>query len=257
MKKTCAVSRLLFEAVVTVGAGILRLLLLGYFRVELRGVENLPARGPAIVAGNHPSLIDGLLLYLLSPVPLLFIAHRELFRHPLIGWLMRGLGFINARDRRQALIAAEHALDRGERVVIFPEGGAYDRGTMEEIHPGVGHLALRTAAPVILLGIAGAAEAYPLGTFLPRPRRIVMELAPAVRYVSEALQDVGSDELTATLIEIRRDILEVGARARARWLKPSPLEPWRPVAVLLSAIAFLPLVAVLTVLARDLEKPPG
>jgi 1-acyl-sn-glycerol-3-phosphate acyltransferase len=242
----------LFDEVVRIGSAILRRLLLGYFDVRVSGLENLPSRGPAIVAGNHPSLIDGLLLYLVSPAPLRFIVHRELFRHPLIGWLMRGLGFINAELRRDALREAEEALGRGEIVVIFPEGGAYERGRMEEIHLGVAWLAVRTGAPVIPLGIAGSDEAFPLGSYLPRPGRIAMVLGPGTTW---GMEGASADDAVAALIDLRARIMEVVADAAPTLSFPARRGLLRSLEVGACAVLFLPLVAMLTFLAHDLEKP--
>lgn len=247
-----------FQATTRIIATVLRTTITHYFEVRTAGLDNLPPRGPAIVAGNHPSLLDGLLLYLLSPVRLRFMAHRELFRHPCIGWLMRGLGFINAGNRSQALRDAEQALRAGEVMVVFPEGAAYDRGRMEQLYPGVGVLAIRTAATILPLGIAGAAEAFPLGAWVPRPAAIALRVGRPVCYATAPLAPgahIPERELTAALIDLRRRIVALRDEATRELDIPRPIKLMRRLEIIACGLLLIPLVVGLTVTAHELQPP--
>lgn len=248
----------LFHTVARGASAVLRWILTRYFHIVTAGMEQIPRRGPAIIAGNHPSLLDGLLLYLLTPHPLRFVAHRELFRHPFIGPVMRGLGFIDAGERRRALHQAEAALRQGEVLVLFPEGDAYACGRMERMHPGVAVLALRTAASIVPLAIAGAAEAHPMGTYLPRPQTIALVLGPPVRYANAPAitgERVDEGALVGMLIDLRRRILALGRRAQHLRRRAHPHVRRGFLQILTSGLLLLPLVALLNVTAHGLKTP--
>src|SRR5229473_644602 len=108
----------------------LKTLLEALFRVlftyECRGVENVPVRGPAVVAANHPSYLDPVLLSLEVPRPIRFMAWEALFKVPLLGALIRAFGAFPVGVRkgqgREAYARARELVAGGEVVGIFPEG---------------------------------------------------------------------------------------------------------------------------------------
>lgn len=119
-----------------------RLLIYGYFQVKIEGKEFL-AR-PAILAPTHLSRWDPLLVALLSPDPLRFVAtHSEFIG--LQGWIMSRLGTIPL-DRERAKASSFHKMEnslcQGETLVIFPEGGIR-RENLVTLKPGLGRLVMR------------------------------------------------------------------------------------------------------------------
>ncbi len=139
------------------------LLELFYRRVEVVGLERLPARGPLLVVANHQNgLVDGMLLLAVLPRRLVTIAKAPLFSNPLIGPFLRGFGAIPVHRRQDAAPgsfpaaqntelfgAAIDTLRAGGAVLIFPEG-------VSQPEPAL--MPLRTGAARIALG-AEAAEA--------------------------------------------------------------------------------------------------
>jgi 1-acyl-sn-glycerol-3-phosphate acyltransferase len=160
--------------------GVLIPFLGAWFRWTIEGQENIPARGPAIVACNHVSYLDPLALaYTICTAGRRprFLAKTELFRNPLLARALRMTGQIEVeRGTARATIAFERALDaldRGEIVVIFPEGTVTTDPDLQPMAPksGVVRLALRAGAPLIPCAAWGTANVWPKGNYAKQLRR--------------------------------------------------------------------------------------
>ncbi len=148
------------------------------FTLEYHGVHNIPARGAVIVAGNHPSYLDPILVYLPLRRPLRFMAWDALFRIPLAGPLMRALGAFPVDLRKgkgeAAFQQALKVLNDGDALGIFPEGQRSETGALGELKTGVARLAIATNAPIIPVTIGGASRAWPKWKLLPKPAKLVV-----------------------------------------------------------------------------------
>jgi 1-acyl-sn-glycerol-3-phosphate acyltransferase len=119
------------------------------YRLEVRGVENVPPSGPLVVVANHLSLLDPFVLGFSVPRDLRYLAKRELWSVPMLPSALDGLGAIpvaRGRGDRDAIVAAVSALGVGEAVAVFPEGGVRRTGTWLR---GAARMALATGAPVL------------------------------------------------------------------------------------------------------------
>ena len=124
-------------------------LLLLYFRVRRLGREHLPDGG-VILASNHRSFLDPFAIGTCIRRPIYFVAKRELFRHPLVGWFLNCMGAFPVRRGEadeESVETARALLARGQAVVIFPEGTRIRHGSLSRPRRGVGRLALETGAP--------------------------------------------------------------------------------------------------------------
>jgi 1-acyl-sn-glycerol-3-phosphate acyltransferase len=112
-----------------------------YFRMRRSGMEHVPKSGPVIFAANHRSFVDPFVIGTLTRRPVYYLAKKELFLHPVAGWLMSRLGGFPI-DRGggdvQAMETARRILERGDCVVIFPEGTRTRPGPLGSPHRGVG-----------------------------------------------------------------------------------------------------------------------
>lgn len=125
-------------------------------RVEMRGLENVPATGPVILAVNHRDFLDGPLLFGFVPRPVSFLVKTEAFTR-LWTPMLEGTGQIPVvRDRPDiaAVRLSLRLLQGGGVIGIFPEGSRGD-GLVRTARPGVGYLALRTGAQVVPVACHG------------------------------------------------------------------------------------------------------
>jgi len=149
-----------------------RLVLL-LFRTRLEGAERIPAGG-ALLAGNHVSYLDPVLLWCASPRKVHFMAKRELFERGIVAWLLpRFWGFPVNRGEpdRTAIVTATELLRSGELVGVFPEGSRRDTESGEALgqaHGGAAFIALRAGTPIVPVGFSGTERAMPRGSRFPR-----------------------------------------------------------------------------------------
>ncbi len=168
---------------------IIRSFLYLFFRIftaiQFRGAENVPSRGPAIIAANHPSFFDPIVLGLGTDRWIRFFALATILDVPLVGTLVRKAGIlpvVRGGDNEPAIQRALRVLRRGGVVGIFPEGRLSHQFAMGEAKPGVGRLAAQSGAPVVPAVIYGTWKVWPHRTGLPHPAKIVVDFLPSVAF---------------------------------------------------------------------------
>lgn len=141
--------------------------------VRRHGFEHVPRTGPAILAPNHLSVIDSMLLMLSVDRPITFVGKAEYMRRWPSNWLYPALGMIpidrsGGAAAEAALEQAACVLDRGQLFGIYPEGTRSRDGYLHRGRTGAARLALRTGAPLIPVGIRGTDRIQPPGAPMPR-----------------------------------------------------------------------------------------
>jgi 1-acyl-sn-glycerol-3-phosphate acyltransferase len=129
-----------------------------YFRLTRLGREHLPADGPCIIAANHRSFLDPFVIGTMVRRPVYFVAKRELFEKRWQAWFLNSLGAFpidRGASDQDAMGLAREILERGDVVVIFPEGTRTRPGALGNPKRGVGRLALETGAPVVPVAVIG------------------------------------------------------------------------------------------------------
>lgn len=124
-----------------------------------RGTERIPGNGPAVLASNHVSNWDPILVGLGCRREVHFWAKEELFRNPLLGRLIRAYNAIPVRRGaadRKALRDAADVLARGGVLLMFPGGTRDESGEVRNPRPGVGFLACANGVPVVPAYITGS-----------------------------------------------------------------------------------------------------
>lgn len=132
-----------------------------YFRLRRIGMPHVPKHGPVIFAANHRSFLDPFVIGALSRRPLYFVAKKELFRKPLQRWFLNSLGAFpidRGNADGDAMGTARAILERGDCVVIFPEGTRTRPGGIGSPKRGVGRLALESGAPVVPVAVHGTSH---------------------------------------------------------------------------------------------------
>ena len=128
------------------------------YRVKLEGLENVPESG-ALIAPNHVSWVDGVLVGLACPRHPRMLVFADYFEKPWIAWFGR-LGRVipihpGKKSIVQSLRAAREAINRGELVCVFPEGGITRTGAIREFQPGIMTILRGTNAPVVPVYVDG------------------------------------------------------------------------------------------------------
>jgi glycerol-3-phosphate dehydrogenase (NAD(P)+) len=132
--------------------------ILAYFRLRRLGTEHIPDGG-VILASNHRSFLDPFLIGVCIPRPIYFVAKRELFRNPALGWLLNCLGAFpikRGESDEESMATARTLLERGQAVVIFPEGTRIRTGSLARPKRGVGRLALQSGSPVVPVAVTNS-----------------------------------------------------------------------------------------------------
>ncbi len=171
-----------------------------YFRLRRTGREHIPD-GKVILAANHRSFLDPFIIATCLRRPIYFVAKKELFDRRLTGWFLNCLGAFPVRrgeSDQDSVATALALLERGEAVVIFPEGTRHRSGPLHPPRRGVGRLALESGAPVVPIAITGTERAR--RGWRIRPVRVDIRCGRALTYpvVSEPSQRL-ANEVTARI----------------------------------------------------------
>jgi glycerol-3-phosphate dehydrogenase (NAD(P)+) len=129
-----------------------------YFRLSRIGREHVPETGPVIFAANHRSFLDPFVIATIARRPMYYVAKEELFGNRLTAWFLNALGAFPVRRGQgdaDMIDTARVILERGDAVLIFPEGTRIRPGSLGRPKRGVGRLALETGAPVVPVAVIG------------------------------------------------------------------------------------------------------
>jgi 1-acyl-sn-glycerol-3-phosphate acyltransferase len=132
------------------------------YRVERRGLDRVPDEGPCVVACNHVSYMDAVVISAYVRRPIRFVMDHRIFATPLMGFLFRTMRAIpiapakeDAARKERAFAEVREALGEGEIVGIFPEGSLTRDGEMQPFRPGIERIVGETPVPVIPMALSG------------------------------------------------------------------------------------------------------
>jgi 1-acyl-sn-glycerol-3-phosphate acyltransferase len=155
---------------------IARFAVILFFRVFTRwhviGLENIPAEGGVLLVSNHLSNADPPLLSVTLKRDTLFMAKIELFRNPILGYIIYGFGAFpvhRGQLDRKALRHAEQALLDDKILVIFPEASRSKDAQLKKAFPGSAMIAVRKKSLIVPVAITGTEKVVGLKWMLSRP----------------------------------------------------------------------------------------
>lgn len=155
-------------------AKILRAICKVLFRVEVRGMENVPKEDGLLIVANHESFLDGLLLGLFLPKAATFVVHTSVLKKWSFRQALRLTPHLPVDPSSPlAMKKVIKLLDAGKNVVIFPEGRITLTGALMKVYDGPGFVAAKTNAEILPVRIDGAAESYFGRLSSHHPRRLL------------------------------------------------------------------------------------
>jgi 1-acyl-sn-glycerol-3-phosphate acyltransferase len=164
-----------------IAGAVVKPLMRVWFRIRVEGGEHVPREGPVILASNHRSNMDPVLLASALKRPVAFMAKAELFVGPL-GWIMRWIGQFPVRRGgidREALRRTDAVLARGSMLGLFPEGTRGDGG-FAAVHPGLAYIVVRQRCPVLPVVIFGTERVRRRFGWLPFASPVRIVVGPAI-----------------------------------------------------------------------------
>lgn len=194
-----------------------------FFRIEVHGRENLPRRGPAVIASNHLSTIDSVFVPLVIPRKVTYLAKSQFTTGRSLGaWFrrnfMRLIGQL-AIDRSggsasaAGIAAGAGVLRRGDVLGIYPEGTRSPDGRLYRGRTGIARILVEAPAPVVPVAVFGTPAVMPKGAKFPRlGRRVLIVFGPPLDFSRYA--GVGEDRfvLRAITDEIVHEIAKLSGQ---------------------------------------------
>jgi 1-acyl-sn-glycerol-3-phosphate acyltransferase len=186
------------------------------FRPKVKGLRNVPAKGPLIIASNHLSFSDSIFMPLVVPRKVTFLAKSEYFTSPGPKGLLKKLTFIalgqvpvdrsGGRRSEAALITGLKVLAEGDCLGIYPEGTRSPDGRLYKARTGIARLAIESGAPVVPVAMSNTEKIQPTGTVIPKVARVGMVFGEPMYFEGDStdlqhLRDV-SDQIMKRIQEL-------------------------------------------------------
>ncbi|HEX5009536.1 MAG TPA: lysophospholipid acyltransferase family protein [Planctomycetota bacterium] len=188
--------------------GVFQLALRTKWHLSLADVRELP-EGPIILAANHRSFIDPLVLGSAVERRVTFMMTARYYDLPMLNWFFRMSRCIvvddEKPDNRKALRDSLESLEAGQVVAIFPEGHISPDGSLQPAQPGMGWLARKSGAPVYPVWLGGTREVLTKGERRLRPSHVVVRMGAPHRAADFGDgRDAGSALTEAVMTDIAR-----------------------------------------------------
>jgi 1-acyl-sn-glycerol-3-phosphate acyltransferase len=182
------------------------------FRLKTVGAEHVPKSGPAILAANHASFLDPILISIPAKRPVRFLVSNQFYRDRRLHALLRCLGTIpvggDAGVVRSFRRVAE-VIDDGGLLGIFPEGGITRDGSMKPFRAGTAVLAMRLGVPIVPIHVSGTFDALP--RYAKWPRFVPVTLRIGAPLPVPARTKPSSEEIAALTESIRASIASLAS----------------------------------------------
>jgi len=159
------------------------------FWPKVEGLENFPKEGKIIVYSNHTSNFDPVVLGVLMPRKINFMAKAELFQIPVFGFIIKKLGAFSIKRDKVDISAIKHSLKilkQDEVLGMFPEGTRSKSGELQSFADGMASIAIRAGAPVVPVAVCGGYRCF---------RRITVKVGEPIAYSKYYGKRVSNEQL--------------------------------------------------------------
>jgi 1-acyl-sn-glycerol-3-phosphate acyltransferase len=169
-------------------------LLANRVKVKVEGMEHLNGKGPYVFMSNHQGYYDIFVLLGHLPHQFKWLAKKELFSVPFLGWTMAAVGYISidrggTRDTVKAMNEAAQKIRDGMSVVIFPEGSRSPDGLIQPFKKGGFTLAIKSKVPIVPIAISGSRDIMPKDSLTVTPGEIRMLVGHPIEIQHYSLKD--------------------------------------------------------------------
>ncbi len=187
-----------------------------FFGFTIKGRENIPKKPPYIIAGNHTSYLDPIVIGCAFPHKVRFMAKKELFESKFLSWLLRQLGVFPVNRETLDISSVKQSIqilkDNGV-LGIFPEGTRSRDGRFRGVTKGVIGIAIKGRAPIVPVALRGTYEAWPPGKKFLKPHKIVIKIGKPIDFLEVFREDgkivvdyeKGAEILTSKIKELLED----------------------------------------------------
>jgi 1-acyl-sn-glycerol-3-phosphate acyltransferase len=154
-----------------------------YLRLRIVDAHKIPKSGTFILAPSHRSTLDIPVAAATTRRRMMYMGKDSMWKIKSIGVFLTALGSFPVTRGSADLEALKRCiavLERGDPLVLFPEGTRHHGRVIEPLFDGAAFIAYKTGVPIIPVGIAGSEEIWPPGTKLPRPRKCVAVVGDAI-----------------------------------------------------------------------------
>ncbi len=182
-----------------------------FWRLQVKGAQNIKPGKNYVIVGNHQSMLDILVALAGIPAHFKFIAKKELFAIPFLGWHMALAGYIalnrtSATSGKEAMDKAKEWLDKGVSVLFFPEGTRSQDGHIKKFKMGAFHLAQKKETEILPVVIHGTGDALPKHSFY------LKEICKMTVMIEKPVRIQSSENLEEAVEKIRHKMIEDLAR---------------------------------------------
>ncbi|MBT3605790.1 MAG: 1-acyl-sn-glycerol-3-phosphate acyltransferase [Candidatus Latescibacteria bacterium] len=184
------------------------------FRVRVEGRQNIPSNGGFVVAINHCSYVDPVIIGVAAGRELWYLAKAELFSVPGLGWLIRNLNAMpvdRRRGDRSAIMTWTQLLRAGRPVLIFPEGTRNKKPGFLKPRPGIGMLVHRTQVPVLPAYISGTTRIWKTVLGLDR---LTVRFGKPIQFCADQLPERRKDAYYFISKQVMLQIGKIGQAQR-------------------------------------------
>lgn len=192
------------------------------FRPQVEGAEHIPGDGPVILAGNHLTFIDSMILPLVCDRQVVFIGKDEYvtgkgLKGRLMAWFFTGVGMIpvdrdGGRGGVAALMTGRRVLEEGRMFGIYPEGTRSPDGRLYRGRTGIARLTLMTGAPVVPFAVIGTDKLQPGGAGLPRPGKVTVRFGEAMEFSRYEGMDRDRYVLRAVTDSVMTEVMQLSGQ---------------------------------------------
>ncbi|MFH1678346.1 MAG: lysophospholipid acyltransferase family protein [Candidatus Omnitrophota bacterium] len=178
-----------------------------FFRLEVRGKNNIPRIGGFILASNHASYLDPIVLAVACPRRLSFMARDNLFSIPFFGALLRKIGVFPLRRDYADISSIKEAIRRLKQaggLLVFPEGTRASESLEQKAKPGVSFIAAKSRVPLVPAFVQGSNRALRRNARFIRPAKIKVYFGSPVYPGEGGIKDNYEDFATRVMQKIKQ-----------------------------------------------------